>query len=85
MTTLHIIGSRHGLAAALPLLGPDDGLLFHGDGCYDALGFEGSQSGYWLEEDARARALAGRAPQLQPVSWPQVVALTLQYTNSVTW
>ncbi|WP_341504148.1 DsrH/TusB family sulfur metabolism protein [Gallaecimonas sp. GXIMD4217] len=85
MTTLHIIGSRQGLTAALPYLGQDDALLFHGDGCYDALNWQGPQASYWLEEDARARALLGRCDQAQALGWPQVVALTLDHKNSVTW
>ncbi|WKE67268.1 DsrH/TusB family sulfur metabolism protein [Gallaecimonas kandeliae] len=86
MSTLHIISNRQAFARAQSLMQSGDAVLFHGDGCYQALEALPSLPCYWLQSDARARALCSRCPPaITAIEWPRVVALTLDFDNTVTW
>ncbi|WP_115718540.1 DsrH/TusB family sulfur metabolism protein [Gallaecimonas mangrovi] len=86
MSTLHIICSRQAYLRAQGLMDASDAVLFHGDGCYQALEVLPSLPCYWVGSDAKARALASRCPQkVTAVEWPKVVSMTLVFDNTVTW
>jgi tRNA 2-thiouridine synthesizing protein B len=93
MTTLHLVARSptrsDALEACLRSLGPGDALLLLEDGVYGALPDQpGPAEGacHALEEDVRARGLAGRLrADVAPVDYAGFVELVAAHERTLSW
>ena len=91
MSTLHIVNKTgQPLTLCLRSLNPDDAIIFIEDGVYNlhemaCRNIQINQPGFALLDDCHARGLNISDKAVNGISIDQFVALTEQYTKTLSW